>query len=148
MRSHCIFTFYRGVPGLLSRPNPKGPNMSKADRGKVAIVDDDAGIRDSLQLLLEILGHPTETFESAAAFLKADLQHFPCLISDYKMPYMTGLELAETLRAGGVNIPILLITASPSLDVIARAAELGIDRVLEKPTSDEDLLNFINVMKS
>ena len=111
MRSHCIFTFYRGVPGLLSRPNPKGPNMSKADRGKVAIVDDDAGVRDSLQLLLEILGHLAETFESAAEFLKADLQHFPCLISDYKMPYMTGLELAEALRAGGVNIPILLITA-------------------------------------
>ena len=122
--------------------------MSKADRGKVAIVDDDAGVRDSLRLLLEILGHPAETFESAAEFLKADLQNFPCLISDYNMPFMTGLELAETLRAGGISIPILLITASPSLDVLARAAELGIDRVLEKPTRDEDLLDFINVMKS
>ena len=118
--------------------------MSKANRGKIAIVDDDAAVRDSLRLLLEILGHPAETFGSAAEFLKVDLEHFPCLISDYQMPYMSGLELAERLRANGADLPILLITASSSRDILARAAEVGIDRVIEKPTSDEDLLDFLN----
>jgi two-component system, LuxR family, response regulator FixJ len=137
------FSFYRPVFGLPFRPKPKGSNMSKAHRGKIAIVDDDAAVRDSLRLLLEILGHPAETFESAAKFLKADVQDFPCLISDYRMPYMTGLDLAARLRADGANIPILLIADWPTPAILARAAEVGINRVLEKPTSDVDLLDFI-----
>jgi two-component system, LuxR family, response regulator FixJ len=136
------------VFGLFSRPYPKETEMSETDRGKIAIVDDDVGVRDSLRLLLEILGHPAETFGSAAEFLSADLEQFPCLISDHLMPYMTGLELAERLRASRANIPILLITASLSSDLLARAAELGIDRVIEKPASDEHLLDFINATRS
>jgi CheY-like chemotaxis protein len=64
------------------------------------------------------------------------------------MPYMTGLELAERLRADGANIPILLMTGSPTPAILARAAEVGIDRVVEKPTSDDDLLDFINAARS
>jgi two-component system response regulator FixJ len=122
--------------------------MSKDGQSKIAVIDDDAAVRDSLRLLLEIIGYPVETFESAAEFLEADLQHFPCLISDYHMPYMTGLELAERLRADGANIPILLMTGSPTPAILARAAEVGIDRVVEKPTSDDDLLDFINATRS
>ena len=61
---------------------------------------------------------------------------------------MSGLELAERLRANGADLPILLITASSSPDILARAAEVGIDRVIEKPTSDEDLLDFLNSTRS
>ena len=64
------------------------------------------------------------------------------------MPNMTGLELAEKLRADGAVIPILLITGSPSPAIVARAAELDIWRVLEKPPSDDDLINFINTNRS
>ena len=60
------------------------------------------------------------------------------------MPDMTGLQLAERLRADGVGIPILLVTGSPSPAMVARAAKLGIERVLEKPLNDEDLLDFVN----
>jgi CheY-like chemotaxis protein len=63
------------------------------------------------------------------------------------MPNMTGMELAEMLRADGAGIPILLITGSPSPDIIARGAELGIDSVLEKPLDDEDLLRFVNASR-
>jgi two-component system response regulator FixJ len=132
---------------MFALPYFQRSNMSKTGRGKIAIVDDDAAARDSLRLLLEILGHPAETFESAAEFLKADLEHFPCLISDYQMPYMSGLELAEKLRADGANLPILLITGSSSPDILARAAKIGIDRVLEKPTNDEDLLDFLDTTR-
>jgi two-component system, LuxR family, response regulator FixJ len=118
--------------------------MTEAERRNIAIVDDDLAVRDSLRFLLEVIGHLVETFASAAEFLKANIQHFACLILDHHMPNMTGLQLAERLRADGVGIPILLVTGSPSPAIVARAAELGIERVLEKPLNDEDLLDFVN----
>jgi FixJ family two-component response regulator len=59
------------------------------------------------------------------------------------MPQMTGLQLAEKLRADSVSLPILLITGSPSLEIVTRAGELGI-RVLDKPPGEQDLIEFIN----
>jgi two-component system response regulator FixJ len=118
--------------------------MTEAERRNIAIVDDDLAVRDSLRFLLEVIGHLVETFASAAEFLKANIQHFACLILDHHMPNMTGLQLAERLRADGVGIPILLVTGSPSPAIVARAAELGVERVLEKPLNDEDLLDFVN----
>jgi two-component system response regulator FixJ len=117
--------------------------MTEAERRTVAIVDDDYAVRDSIHFLLEVMGQPVETFSSAAEFLKAERQHLACVILDHHMPGMTGLELAERLRANGQGIPILLITGSPTPSIMTRAAEVGIDRVLEKPPSDEDLLDFI-----
>ena len=115
--------------------------MSGATQQSVAIVDDDLAVRDSLRFLLEVVGHSVETFDSAAAFLSAKIQHLTCLILDHHMPHMAGLELAEILRVDGAAIRILLITGLPSPAIFARAAELGI-KVLEKPTSDEELLDF------
>jgi CheY-like chemotaxis protein len=63
------------------------------------------------------------------------------------MPEMSGMELAERLRADGSGIPILLITGSASPAIVARAAELGVTRVLEKPPSEEDLLDFISATR-
>ena len=122
--------------------------MTEAERRTVAIVDDDHAVRDSLRFLLEVIGYAVETFASAAEFLKSNIQHFSCLILDHHMPNMTGLELAEKLRADGAVIPILLITGSSSPAIVARAAELDIWRVLEKPPSDDDLINFINTNRS
>jgi two-component system, LuxR family, response regulator FixJ len=109
---------------------------------KIAIVDDDRAVCESLRFLLEVMGYAVETFLSAAALLSADLREINRLILDHHMPQMTGLELAERLRASDVSLPILLITGSLSPDIVARAAALGI-RVMEKPPSEEDLLEFI-----
>jgi CheY-like chemotaxis protein len=98
---------------------------SVESRRTVAIIDDDDGVRDSLQFLLETVGHPVVTFSSAAEFLKAASSNPACLILDHHMPEMTGLELAERLRRDGVQIPILLVTGSPSPAIAARAAELA-----------------------
>ena len=129
-----------------------GPRLRGSDADvnppTVAIVDDDAAVRDSLRFLLEIIGYSVETFASAAEFLKTDKQHLACLFLDYQMPEMSGIELAERLRADGSDIPILLITGSSSPAIVARAAELGITRVLEKPPTEEDLLDFINATRS
>ena len=118
--------------------------MAEVNHGTVAIVDDDDAVRDSLRFLLEVIGHPVETFASAAEFLKAEINRLACLILDHHMPEMTGLELAEQLRTDGAGIPILLITAAPSPAIVARAAEVGINWVLEKPATEEDLLDFID----
>src|SRR6476620_10157361 len=100
---------------------PRGAGMTEAERRNIAIVDDDLAVRDSLRFLLEVAGHTVETFASAAEFLATNFEHLACLILDHHMPAMTGLELTERLRADGIGIPILLITGSPSPEIVARA---------------------------
>ena len=134
--------------GPVIGPGPRGSEMAEVNPGTVAIVDDDDAVRDSLRFLLEVIGHPVVTFASAAEFLKAEMQRLACLILDHHMPEMTGLELAERMRADGAGIPILLITGAPSPAIVTRAAEVGINRVLEKPATEEDLLDFIDGTRS
>lgn len=121
--------------------------MAEAPHDTVAIVDDDEAVRHSLQLWLEVIGHKVETFASAAEFLKAGVEKLLCLIVDHHMPGMTGLHLAERLRTEGNTVPIMLTTGSPSRAIYARAAELGIDEVLEKPLDETLLLAFIDTAK-
>ena len=125
------------------QPCREEARVADPETQKIAVVDDDRAVCDSLQFLLEVMGYVVETFASAAAFLSANLQEIGRLILDHHMPHMTGLQLAERLRSDGVTLPILLVTGSPSPDIVVRAAQLGI-RVLEKPASEEDLLDFIN----
>jgi FixJ family two-component response regulator len=122
--------------------------VTETEQRKVAIVDDDHAVRESFRFLLEVIGHPVETFASAAEFLTAEIRHLACLILDHHMPDMTGLQLAEKLRADGSVLPILLITGSPSPAIVARAAELGIVQVLEKPPEEDDLIDFINAARA
>jgi FixJ family two-component response regulator len=117
--------------------------MSEAKRQTIAVVDDDDAVRDSLRFFVETLDHPVVTFASGREFLAHDSSDLACLILDHHMPEMTGLQLAEQLHAGGTRLPILLMTGMPSPSIVARAAELGIERVLEKPPEDDDILEFI-----
>jgi two-component system, LuxR family, response regulator FixJ len=126
----------------------EGLTMTEAVRRTVAIVDDDYAVRDSFHFLLEVLRQPVETFGSAAEFLKTDRQHLACVILDHHMPCMSGLELAERLRANGEGIPILLFTCTPTPSIVAYAVKIGIDRVFGKPPSAEDLLDFISATQS
>jgi len=121
--------------------------MSQMEQRAVGIVDDDQAVRDSLRLLLEVVGHPVETFASAAEFLAAGPHDLACLILDHHMPQMTGLQLAEKLHADGSSIPILLVTGLPSPAIVTRAAQLDI-RVLEKPPDEDGVLDFINATRS
>lgn len=129
-------------------PVGKELGLPEVEQIKIGVVEDDHGVRESLQFLLEVAGHVVETFESAVDFLKSETKHLAYLILDHHMPHMTGLELAERLRADGSDIPILLITALPSPIILARAADLGIVGVLEKPLDEVDLLDFVNVQRS
>jgi two-component system response regulator FixJ len=122
--------------------------VSDAKPRKVAVVDDDDAVRDSLRFLLEVAGHTVAAFASAAEFLKSEMHDLACLILDHHMPHMTGLDLTERLRDAGIGIPILLITGSPSPAIVARAASLGITQVSEKPPSEQDLFDFIDAAMS
>lgn len=133
--------------GRIAQAHAKEIAMAELHARMIAIVDDDRAVRDSLQFLLEVIGYEVTTFASAEAFLTADLQHVDRLILDHHMPEMNGLQLAEKLRADGSGVPILLFTGSPSPEIVARASGLGI-RVLEKPPGEEDILGFINGIRS
>jgi FixJ family two-component response regulator len=109
----------------------------------IAIVDDDEGVRDALGVLLEAIGRPASGFAAAAEFLSAGPERFACLILDQHMPSMTGLELAQRLRAQNIAMPILLVSGALSPWVIETARTLGIQKVSEKPLTSEELSEFI-----
>ena len=112
-------------------------------RQEIALVDDDLAVRESLAFMLEVAGYQVAKYASAAEFLRAcDLNHVKGLILDQYMPHVTGLELASRLRRQGWKLPILLVTAWPSPAIVARAAELGIKKVLQKPPVETDVIAF------
>jgi two-component system response regulator FixJ len=118
--------------------------MAGTHDSSVAVVDDDLAVLDSLKFLLEVAGHRVRTYASAAAFLDDRAAQPACLILDQHMPQMTGLELAAQLRTAGLDIPVLLFSAQLSPAIMARAAHLGIEKVLGKPPAENELLSFVN----
>jgi FixJ family two-component response regulator len=98
----------------------------------VAVVDDDAAVCDSTRVLLEALDYEFHTYADAAELLAAN-PNVACVIADYHMPGLNGLELTAELRKRGSQVPVIIITAMSDLRIESRAAELGIKSVLEKP---------------
>jgi two-component system, LuxR family, response regulator FixJ len=126
------------------------PDQTLADAKpcKIAIVDDDDGARTAMRFMLEVAEYAVVAFASAVEFLEQEIHELTCLILDHRMPGMTGLELAERLRADGVGIPIVLVTGTTSPGLIARASALGIRRVLEKPLLAQELLDVVKTAVS
>lgn len=116
------------------------------------IVDDDAGLRDSLQWLLESEGMLVETFESAAVFLDkvlsyaddiASVSNNNCLITDVCMPGMDGLELQSFLIEKNIDIPMIFISGQCTPDMIQTALDKGAVDFIKKPFNDSVLLDGI-----
>jgi FixJ family two-component response regulator len=117
--------------------------MTDVPSGQVIIIDDDGAVLDSFRFMLQAAGLQVATYLSAADYLESRLSS-PCgLIVDQHMPHITGLELTEKLRADGIETPILLMTAQISPSIVARAAELGVERVLQKPPAEDDIMQFV-----
>ena len=114
-------------------------------RQVIAIVDDDAMIRETLKDLLDSAGYSSVVFSSAQRLLKSKrLATFACLITDMRMPGTTGLELHQRLVAAGHAIPTILITAYPDETVRARAISAGIRCYLPKPVTSDALLTCVD----
>jgi FixJ family two-component response regulator len=107
-------------------------------------VDDDSSVREGVTDLLNSMGFHTQTFETAEDFLASDLlTRTACLITDGRMPGMTGFELHHHLVESGRRIPTILITAFPEEIDRARALREGMFCYLPKPFNDSDLLGCL-----
>ena len=112
-----------------------------ADRGcTVFIVDDDAAMRDSLALMLGLLGYRTACFDSAEAFLAAHQDSWAgCVLADLKLPGKSGLELQAETRARGSRLPFVIITAHGDVSSARAAFQAEAVDFIEKPFDEADL---------
>ena len=119
--------------------------MAPTSEPTVFVVDDEADIRDALRMLLASVKLKVETFGSAREFLAAyDPKRAGCMILDVRMPGMSGPELQEQLRANNINIPIIIITGHGDVPTAVRTMRAGAIDVLEKPFSDDLLLERVH----
>ena len=110
----------------------------------VYVVDDDTDVLGSLRFLLETDGFDVRTFRSAAALLNGGMAgNADCFVIDYKMPAMSGIDLANHLRNRHAGAPIILITGYPDESIREKAAAAGIRHVLLKPHLEESLVTRI-----
>ena len=110
----------------------------------VAIVDDDDLMRTALQGLLKSAGLLAQGFASADEFLRSGHQHdTACLITDIRMPGMSGLELQAQLNADQCRIPTIFITAHGDAKMRMQAMRAGAVEFLAKPFDDEALLESV-----
>jgi FixJ family two-component response regulator len=110
----------------------------------VVIVDDDDSMRSAVLDLLEAVGLPAGGFASAEEFLRSGKQHeTACLITDIRMPGMSGLELQAKLNAERCRIPIIFITAHGDEKMRLQARREGAVEFLSKPFDNEVLLDGV-----
>lgn len=112
----------------------------------VFVVDDDAGMRESLHRLFTSAGMPAEVFGSADEFLgQFDSERPGCLVLDVRMPGTSGLELQEHLIARGCRIPVIVVTGFGDVPMAVRGMRNGAVEFIEKPYRAETLLTAVRV---
>jgi len=110
----------------------------------VFIIDDDRGMRQAIQDLVESVGLRAEAFATGQDFLRKQLTGGPsCLVLDVRLPQLSGLDLQRQLADTGVQIPIIFITAHGDIPMSVRALKSGAVEFLTKPFRDQDLLDAI-----
>ena len=121
--------------------------MSQVRKAKqiIAIVDDDDAVREATGSLVRSLGYSASMFVSADEFLKSDqVNNTSCLISDVRMPGLSGLDMQDRLIARGHSFPIIFITGHPDDIARTRAMKAGAAAFLSKPIREEHLIGCLN----
>jgi two-component system response regulator FixJ len=110
----------------------------------VHVIDDDEAVRRSLDFLLRSARFKTRTYETALAFLNA-VPDIPsgCIVTDVKMPEMSGVELLRHLRQKNLRMPVIIITGHADVPMAVEAMKSGAADFLEKPFDDEVLLTAV-----
>ena len=110
----------------------------------VHVIDDDAAVRDSLAFLLETADLTVRTYASAVEFLDAapSMTH-GCIVTDVRMPEMSGVDLARRLKELGVPDPVIVITGHADVPLAVEAMKVGVVDFIEKPFDDEVILAAI-----
>jgi FixJ family two-component response regulator len=117
--------------------------MSVED-GTVFLIDDDPGVRDSLTLLLSLKGLRTQPFATAESFIETYVPDWPgCVLTDLRMPGMSGLELQAALRARHIEVPVVVLTAHGDVATARAALKNGAFDFLEKPVDDDMLVTVL-----
>jgi FixJ family two-component response regulator len=110
----------------------------------ISIIDDDASFRAATDSLLRARGYTVHAFASAAEFLRSpQLDETSCVITDVKMPDISGLELQTLLRRQGRTVPIIFITAFPEESARARALREGAACFLSKASDASTLIKYV-----
>jgi two-component system response regulator FixJ len=109
----------------------------------VFVVDDDADIRDSMRLLLEVAGFKVRSYTSARQFLDDEASRHGCLVADIRMPDMSGLELQEEVARRHLDLPVIIMTGHGDVPLAVRAMKAGAVDFLEKPFDDEKMLSSV-----
>jgi len=118
--------------------------MKSASVPTVFIIDDDRGMRQAIQDLVESVGLRAEAFATGQDFLRKQLDGNPsCLVLDVRLPQLSGLDFQRQLAEAGVQIPIIFITAHGDIPMSVRALKSGAVEFLTKPFRDQDLLDAI-----
>lgn len=125
-------------------PPSRSPSPRPPPKPHVCVVDDDAMVRTSLQMLLEVLGMRVSTYADAAAFL-ADPSALGCdvLLLDVRMPGMSGLQLQAQLNERHADVPILFISGHGDIPMAVRAMRAGALDFLQKPFNEQVLIDWI-----
>jgi FixJ family two-component response regulator len=119
--------------------------MTLAGAPTVFVIDDDAGVRASIQGLLKSVGLRSETFGTAQEFLRSKRQEgTSCLVLDVRLPGVNGLDFQRQLADAGVQIPIIFVTGHGDIPMTVRAMKSGAVEFLTKPFRDQDLLDAIH----
>jgi two-component system response regulator FixJ len=109
----------------------------------IALIDDDAAVLDSLRMVLANRGMQVECFSSAESFLPRAKERWACIVSDVRMPGLSGLELQNELHARNVTTPLILITGHGDIAMAVRAIKAGAFEFIEKPFDHDALLEAI-----
>ena len=119
------------------------------NKAQLYLVDDNDGFRDSTCFLLETAGYAVQAFASAPEFLQAyaEARHDgqECLVSDIRMPGMSGLQLQEELIRRGTRLPLVFVTAHGDVPLAVEAMRKGASNFLEKPFGDDALTEAVDV---
>ncbi len=119
-----------------------------SDTGFVHVVDDDEAVRESLAFLLRTANLEVKTYESAQAFLDsigapASGGLSGCIVTDVRMPGLSGLELLQQLRRNQIQLPVIVITGHGDIQLAVEAMKSGAVDFLEKPFDDERVLEAV-----
>ena len=115
-----------------------------ADELVVHVVDDDDAVRDSLAFLLDTEGLTVRTYETALQLLEHAADLAPgCIVTDVRMPEMTGLELVARLKGLGIGLPVIVMTGHADVPLAVEAMKAGVVDFIEKPFDDEVMLTAV-----
>jgi two-component system response regulator FixJ len=112
-----------------------------SDHAVVHVIDDDEAVRQSLAFLLGTAGIEVKTYDSAITFLKTAAEiRDGCIVTDLRMPQLSGIELLRRLKELKLDVPVIVITGHGDVPLAVEAMKIGAADFLEKPFDDEVLL--------